>query len=133
MAKCAFCGGRADLLCDSWLGWERLRGKMQAEAPNMLLADQRYVPLAFRAYHQCDTPICRACAVPGGMFHVRLRHRGSFTETIDFCPGHGRGSLREEITGLQAQAMRAAWRAKAAIHRDGPPAHQLGLFTSLIP
>jgi hypothetical protein len=133
LAKCSFCGGKADLLCDSWLGWESMRGKMQAEAPNLRLADQRHVPQRFRAIHTCDAPLCRACATPGGTFIAHFKGGRMVHDSWDFCPGHGRGSLRTEITGLQAQAMRAAWRAKAAIHRDGPPAQQLGLFTSLIP
>lgn len=36
-APCIVCGGKADLLCDSWLGWERLRGQMAKEVPNLLL------------------------------------------------------------------------------------------------
>lgn len=120
--KCLFCGGKADLLCDSWLGWERKRGELQAEAPNLLTTPSWGVPIRYRHVHTCDAPLCRACAVPAGSFVVRLRHRGTFYETVDYCPGHGGrnggGDRRTEITGLQAEAMRATWRAQAARQRN---------------
>lgn len=127
--KCAFCGGKADLLCDSWLGWERMRGKMQAEAPNLRLLASENVPLRYRAIHTCDTPLCRCCATPAGTMHVRMRH-SSFSETIDFCPGHGRGTLRREITGLEADAIRAKWLAGARGERErrDPARKQVELF-----
>lgn len=127
--KCAFCGGKADLLCDSWLGWERKRGQIAAEAPNLLLPSSEHVPRRYRAIHTCDTPLCRCCATPAGTMHVRMKH-GSFAETIDFCPGHGRGTLRKEITGLEAEAIRARWRASARAQRErrNPEQGQVELF-----
>lgn len=130
--KCIFCGGKAELLCDSWLGWERMRGAMEAEAPNLLTCQAWGVPIRYRHVHTCDAPLCRCCAVPAGSFIVRIRHRGTFYETRDYCPGHdgrnGGGDRRREITGLQAQAMRAQWRAKAALGRMPIPGQQLELI-----
>lgn len=126
--KCIFCGGKADLLCDSWLGWERLRGQMEQEAPNLLTVPAWGVPIRFRHVHTCDAPLCRACAVPAGTFHIRLRYRGSFSETIDYCPGHDRGDRRSEISGLKAEAMRAKWRAAAAGRRQAQAAQQGDMF-----
>lgn len=114
--KCAFCGGKADLLCDSWLGWERMRGKMQAEAPNLLLMRSDEVPVRYRHIHTCDTPLCQCCATPAGSMHVRIKH-ATFSDSIDFCPGHDRGTLRRELTGLEAELIRSKWRAGARAQR----------------
>lgn len=132
--KCLFCGGKAELLCDSWIGWERKRGEMSKEAPNLLTSPAWGVPIRYRLVHTCDAPLCQACAVPAGSFHVRLRYQGSFTESIDYCQGHDRGDSRTEITGLQAEAFRARWRAQVRAHAAAaaPEQPQLGLFTGLI-
>ena len=128
--KCAFCGGKAELLCDSWLGWERMRGKMQAEAPNLLLLKSGEVPIRYRAVHTCDTSLCRACATPAGGMFVRLRNGPRFRDSIDYCPGHDRGDRRREITGLEAEAMRTRWRASARAERErrDPAQQQVELF-----
>lgn len=131
MTACIFCGGKADLLCDSKLGWERKRGAMEKEAPNLRTIRPENVPIRYRAIHTCDAPLCRACAVPDGIFHVRMKHR-SFSESIDYCPGHDFGTLRREITGLQAQVMRAQWRAAARKTWKPVEAGQFGLFTELL-
>lgn len=116
------------------LGWERKRGAMAAQASNVLTpAAFGGVPLRFRLVHTCDAPLCEACAVPAGSFHARLRHYGSIHDSIDYCPGHGFGDRRTEITGLQAEAFRAKWRAQARQGRGrAAPASQFGLFTGLI-
>lgn len=133
--KCIFCGGKADTLCDTALGWERKRGQMEKEAPGLLGCAAWGVPMRYRLLHTCDAPLCRACAVlKGGMF-VRLRNRPGFYDSIDYCPGHDRGNSRDEITGLQADAMRARWLAQARNERQKqePGYAQLGLFTGLQP
>ena len=117
MAKCIFCGGRAELLCDSRLGWERMRGEMAKDAPNLLALSSDCIPSRYRVVHTCDAPLCRACAVSDGTMHFRLRHGPSFSESVDYCPGHSFGTLRKEITGLEAEAMRAAWRRSARTKR----------------
>lgn len=131
-AKCIFCGGRAELLCDSWLGWERLRGAMQEEAPNLLTVPAWGVPIRYRHVHTCDAPLCRSCAVPAGSFVARLRNRGTFYESIDYCPGHGGrrggGDRRSEITGLEAELMRKTWRDQAARRQQPFSAQQLELI-----
>lgn len=128
--KCAFCGGKADLLCDSWLGWERKRGEMAAEAPSLLQVRSEAVPIRYRAVHTCDTSLCRACATPAGGMFVRLRNGPRFYSSTDYCPGHGRGDRRREITGLEAEAMRAQWRASARAEkaRRSPEQTQTDLF-----
>lgn len=133
-AKCLFCGGKADLLCDSHLGWERKRGEMAKDAPNLLQLPSYRVPLRYRAIHTCDAALCRACATPAGIMFVRMKNM-AFAESTDYCPGHEFGDLRTEITGLQAEAVRARWRAaaRAASSRAEPGyAEQLGLFTGLL-
>lgn len=132
--KCLFCGGKAELLCDSWIGWERKRGEMSKEAPNLLTCPAWGVPVRYRLVHTCDAPLCQACAVPAGTFHARLRHQGSFSDSIDYCPGHDRGDRRTEITGLQAEAFRSRWRAQARARLDQAASGraQLGLFTELL-
>lgn len=116
--KCLFCGAKADLLCDSWLGWERKRGEMAAEVPNLLTCPAWGVPLRYRAVHTCDAPLCRACSTPAGHMHIRLRNGPHIHETIDYCPGHDRGDRRTEITGLQAEAKRARWRSSVRGERE---------------
>ncbi len=66
--------------------------------------------------------------------HVRMKHT-AFSDSIDYCPGHDFGELRYEITGLQAEATRAKWRAaaRAERQRNEPGAAQIGLFTGLVP
>ena len=132
--KCIFCGGKAELLCDSWIGWERKRGQLATEAPNLLTSPAWGVPMRYRLVHTCDAPLCQACATPAGTFHVRLRNQGSFHESIDYCPGHGRGDSRAEISGLQAEAVRARWRRQAQQSREraAPASAQYGLFTGLL-
>lgn len=130
-AVCIVCGGKVDLLCDSWLGWERMRGQMAKEAPNLLTTPAWGVPARYRHVHTCDAPLCRVCAVPGGIYFIRLRNRGSFHDSIDYCPGHDLGNRREEISGLQAQAMRKTWRSRFKYGRaDSPAALQQDLFTN---
>lgn len=124
--KCLFCGGKADLLCDSWIGWERKRGQMDLEAPTLRMLRSEAVPLRYRTVHTCDAPLCRACAHPAGGMFVRLRNRPGFYESIDYCPGHDRGDRRTEITGLQAEAWRAKWRA--AVRGSMPDPRQPDLF-----
>ena len=132
--KCLFCGGKAELLCDSWIGWERKRGEISRDASNLLTCPAWGVPMRYRLVHTCDAPLCQACAVPAGTFHVRLRYQGSFSDSIDYCPGHDRGDRRTEITGLQAEAFRARWRAQARARlAEAAPDHaQLRLFTGLL-
>lgn len=115
--KCLFCGGKADLLCDSWLGWERMRGDIAKEEPRLLDVHSRFIPIRYRSIHTCDATLCRACAVNDGAMHARMR-TGALFETIDYCPGHGRGSLRSELSGLQAEAMRSQWRATVRRSRE---------------
>lgn len=117
-AKCIFCGAPADLLCDSHLGWERMRGQMEKEAPNLVGIRHECVPMRYRLVHTCDAPLCRACAVSGGTVHAHLRSGTSIHESIDYCPGHGFGTMRRELTGLEAEAIRAEWRARARRQRE---------------
>ena len=133
-SKCIFCGAKATILCDHWIGWERKRGAMAAEAPNLITCPEWGVPLRYRIRHTCDAPLCEVCAVPAGTYHARLRHYGSVHDSIDYCPGHGRGDLRTEITGLQADAFRARWRAQARQNREraAPASPQFGMFTGLL-
>lgn len=134
-AKCLFCGGKASLLCDSHIGWERKRGEMRKDGYDGFVAGPGYsVPLKYRVNHTCDAPLCDACAVPAGIMFVRMKHT-SFAETTDYCPGHDFGDMRTEITGLQAEAFRSKWRAAArrAIDEAKPEHKQLGMFTGLLP
>lgn len=126
--KCIHCGAPATLLCDSWLGWERLRGQIEKEAPRLLNAPSYEIPMKYRHMHSCDAQMCRACAVNAGTMHVRLRYQGGFSDTTDYCPGHDFGTRREEITGLQAEAMRSAWRAQVKAKRQSAQAGQVDLF-----
>lgn len=133
-ATCLFCGGKGALLCDTFIGWERKRGEMKKDHLGMLEGSGYQVPLRYRMRHTCDAQLCTACAVPAGVMFVRMRHC-SFAESRDYCPGHGWGTLREEITGLQAQAFRSRWRATARATRlQNEPgyADQIGLFTGLL-
>lgn len=111
MSKCIVCGGKADLLCDSKLGWERKRGEIDKEAPTLRVIRSEAVPVRYRAIHTCDAPLCRACAVPSGSFIAHFKGGRTVADSIDYCPGHDFGTLRREITGLQAEAMRRDWRA----------------------
>lgn len=132
--KCIFCGGKADLLCDSRIGWERKRGEMAKDYPLGVIEGPGYtVPMRYRKIHTCDAAVCSACATPDGVMFVRMRH-ASFADSIDYCPGHGRGTLRHEITGLQAHAFRARWEAQVRSDRKRkePSNPQLGLFTGLL-
>lgn len=134
-AKCLFCGGKAELLCDSHIGWERKRGEMQKDFPDGLLEGPGYrVPLRYRTNHTCDAPLCNACATPAGVMFVRMKFL-SFSESTDYCPGHGWGDMRPEITGLQAEAFRSRWRASVRAVRQQAEtgyAEQFGLFTGLL-
>ena len=134
-AKCLFCGGKADLLCDSHIGWERKRGEMRKDFPDGLIEGPGYrVPLRYRTNHTCDAPLCNACATPSGVMFVRMKLL-SFAESIDYCPGHDFGDMRPEITGLQAEVFRSRWRAmvRAKRLREEPGhAEQIGLFTGLL-
>lgn len=134
MSKCLFCGGKASLLCDSYIGWERKRGEMQADGYDGVAFGPGYlVPIKYRTRHTCDAALCIACSKTAGVMHVRMKHN-SFSESIDYCPGHGFGSLRTEITGMQAQAIRAKWRAtvRDANQHANPQSAQIGLFTGLL-
>ena len=128
MSKCIFCGGKADLLCDSKLGWERKRGEMERDAPSLLPLRSDAVPVRYRVIHTCDAPLCRACAVQAGYFHIHIRNGAALSESTDYCPGHNFGTLRREITGLQAQAIRKAWRDIATARWKRPAQDQPGLF-----
>lgn len=133
-AKCLFCGGKATLLCDSYLGWERKRGEMRKDGHAGFLAGPGYsVPLRYRTRHTCDAPLCVACATPAGVMFVRMKCV-SFSESTDYCPGHGFGDTRAEITGMQAEAIRANWRAsvRADSKRLEEVGVQPGLFTELL-
>ena len=131
MTKCIFCGGKASLLCDSWIGWERMRGAMAKDGYTGVAEGPGFnVPLRYRVIHTCDAPLCRACAVPDGIFHARMKH-GAFSDSIDYCPGHSRGDLRQEIGGLGAEAFRAKWRAKVRTMQQ-QPAEQFGRCTELL-
>lgn len=112
MSKCIVCGGKADLLCDSYLGWERKRSEMERDAPTLRLLRSDAVPARYRAIHTCDAPLCRACAVPSGWFIAHLKGGRTLSDSTDYCPGHGRGDLGREISGLQAEAMRREWRTR---------------------
>lgn len=127
--ECLFCGGKADLLCDSKLGWERARGDISAEAPHLLTAPSHEIPVRYRRIHTCDAALCRACAVAGGWTHFHFKS-GPFIETIDYCPGHEQVDMRIEITVFVADCMRAKWRAKACAARgDGvQDSSQLDMF-----
>lgn len=129
--KCIFCGGRAGLLCDSFLGWQRKTGAMEREAPNLRMLRADDVPQKYRLFHTCDAPLCEACTSSHGAVHFKFR-TGHLIDSIDFCPGHDFGSLAE-ITGLQAEAMRAKWRASArAKLRQDSKIKQIDLFTGLL-
>ena len=133
-AKCQFCGGKASLLCDTIIGWERKRGEMNKDHPGLLEGPGYRVPLRYRLLHTCDAQLCAACAVPDGVMFVRMKHI-SFAESRDYCPGHGFGDMRPEISGLQAEAFRSRWRASARTARlqaDPSYADQIGLFTGLL-
>ena len=121
--KCIFCGAPADLLCDCHLGWERKRGQIEKECPQLLCAPSNRIPRKYRKVHTCDAPICSACAVSSGTLHINSRVF-AFSDSIDYCPGHDFGTLRHEITGLQTEAMRSAWRAKALAQRRARFGHQ---------
>ena len=127
MSKCIFCGGKATLLCDSNLGWERKRGAMAKEAPTVKLLHASCVPLRYRMVHKCDAPLCEACAIPDGVMHIRTK-MASFSDSIDYCPGHGFGTLVREINGLQAEQIRSKWRASARANRFVPAAQSLLAF-----
>lgn len=132
--KCLFCGAKAFLLCDSYIGWERKRGEMRKDGYEGVAEGPGYsVPLRYRVRHTCDASLCSACATPAGVMFVRMRHM-SFAETRDYCPGHGFGDLLHEITGLQADAFRSRWRAtvRAARQLADPQQAQIGLFTGLL-
>lgn len=127
--KCLFCGGKADLLCDSWIGWERKRDTPDGE--NVAKLPSYTVPIKYRVVHTCDAPLCRACASQAGGMFVRLRNRPGFYESIDYCPGHDSGDRRTEITGLQAEAWRRKWRLAVSLHRvrgTVPSPKQFNLF-----
>ncbi|EPD41129.1 MULTISPECIES: hypothetical protein [Delftia] len=128
--KCLFCGGKAELLCDTWLGWERKRAELEKKAPHLLAAPSHAIPIRYRAVHTCDAPLCQACVHSAGTMFFRMRGHGSWAESIDYCPGHDSGDRRTEITGLQAEAMRARWRAGALARRGlvEQGGQQLGLF-----
>lgn len=133
-AKCLFCGGKAELLCDTYIGWERKRGEMRKDGCDGVIEGPGYrVPLRYRTRHTCDAPLCSACATPAGVMFVRMKHV-SFAETTDYCPGHSFGDLRPEITGLAAEAFRSHWRTtvRAARYQATPEAAQFGLFTGLL-
>lgn len=126
--KCLHCEGPATLLCDSVLGWERMHGQLTIEAPDLLDAPSHDIPIKYRLLHTCDTQLCSKCAVTMGRTHFRIRHHGSYSDTTDYCPGHILGSQCVEISGLQALAMRAAWKAKIASKRESAKAGQADLF-----
>lgn len=133
---CLFCGANtAELLCDHWIGWERKRGLLAKEAPHLLDAPSHLIPIRYRLRHTCDTPLCLACANSTGTMFIRTRHK-VFSESMDYCPvpGHERGYLRTEITGLQAQSIRAKWRAsiRASREQHEETPRQLGLFSGLL-
>lgn len=133
---CLFCGAnKAELLCDHWIGWERKRGLLAKEAPHLLDAPSHLVPIRYRLRHTCDAPLCLACANSTGTMFIRTRHE-AFSESVDYCPvpGNERGNLRTEITGLQAQAIRAKWRAsvRASREQQEEAPRQLGLFSGLL-
>lgn len=117
MAKktiCAYCGGTAELLCDYRIGWERLRTKMEKEAPNLLVLPGHDVPIRYRHVHTCDTPLCHACVHNSGTIFVCLRGSGGFHDSIDYCPNHAvRHDGLREISGLAARAWRGQWLANA--------------------
>lgn len=127
--KCIHCDAPATLLCDTALGWERLRGQIEKDAPHLVNAPSHEIPLRYRLLHTCDAQLCRACAVNAGTMFVRLRHHGSFSDTTDYCPGHDWGDRRSEITGLQAQAIRSSWRSQVASRRRSKDAGQTDLFS----
>lgn len=53
--KCLFCGGKADLLCDSYIGWERKRGEMRKDGYDGVVAGPGYsVPLRYRLRHRAQ-------------------------------------------------------------------------------
>lgn len=113
-AICAYCGGTATLLCDYRLGWERLRTKMEAEAPNLLTLPGHAVPMRYRHVHTCDTPLCEACAKHSGPIFVCLRGDAGFSDSIDYCPDHPvRHEGLREISGLAARREREKWVVKA--------------------
>ncbi len=125
MAKktiCAYCGGEATLLCDYRLGWERLRTKMENEAPNLLVLPGNSVPLRYRMVHTCDTPLCQACSKHSGQIFVCLRGNAGFSDSIDYCPDHAAPSGIQEISGLAARLWREKWLAKAQARWQ--PKHQ---------
>lgn len=69
---CDYCGGHADLLCDStiaWLGmklWNRERSRKKLDA---------------KKHYTCDASICRSCATHKGSITYSFGH-----DTIDVCP-----------------------------------------------
>lgn len=126
--KCLHCGAPATLLCDSNLGWERLRGQLAEDAPHLLNAESHHIPAKYRLMHTCDAQLCRACGVNRGTIHVCLRNTGGFSDTYDYCPGHDWGTMRREITGLQAQAMREQWKAQVKAKRQSTEVGQRDLF-----
>lgn len=133
-AICAYCGGTATLLCDYRLGWERLRTKMEAEAPNLLVLPGHDVPMRYRHVHTCDTPLCEACTKRlGGPMFICLRGGNGFVETQDYCPDHDMRQDRgmpKEISGMAARLLREKWqaRARARWSKAVQPAEQASLF-----
>lgn len=114
--KCIFCGATSYLLCDSKLGWERMHEQIRKDAPHLRVAQSEIVPLKYRVVHTCDAPLCRACAVRKGVFHANGKGF-AFSDSIDYCPGHDFQALNREITGIEADAMRASWKAKVLAGR----------------
>lgn len=122
MSKCIFCGGKATLLCDHSLGWERMRSQLASDAPNLLEGPCYEVPARYRIYHTCDAALCRACAIQKGSVTICLRGGRGYSDTYDYCPGHQPEVLpKRELGPGRADALRADWRARVKKKVVKPP------------
>ena len=128
--KCLFCGGKAELLCDTWLGWERKRGELEQKAPHLLAAPSHAIPIRYRAVHTCDAPLCRACVHSAGTMFFRTRGHGSWAESIDYCPGHDSGDGNGGCHKLKAEHESDRWIGE--VHFSGhAPTNAVGLAQKL--
>ena len=78
--------------------------------------------------HTCDAQLCGSCAVNAGKVFFRIRERGSFMDTMDYCPGHDEVEIPKEITGIQANAFRSKWMKHIRTSRSHAISDQSQLF-----
>ncbi|WP_272682216.1 MULTISPECIES: hypothetical protein [unclassified Providencia] len=111
--KCMFCGGEADLLCDSvlcYIGEKNDSGAL----------------LRFTSAYTCDAPMCAACSTFHGNFHWKKSNSGGFS-SIDYCPicesqefGFGRRYVFSEIEQVKVhrQAHYLKFKSSKGLHLE---------------